>query len=350
MWFYFLIFCLILVSGCFYKYKLVAENQWLFVFLWFLLFIVAAFRGENVDNDYLNYISAIKDGWGITEPSFYLISYISYDVLGSVKLVFIIYAFLSVSLMMLALKRTATYFYLSLLIYYSVSYVTHDLNQIRAAVGFGFVMLALKPWMENKTRQVMGWITLATLFHFSFMVLFPISFFVKNNSRYFACYIFAIPIVYVLYFLGINVLSLLMKIPILYVQNMAVNYSNWNIDVVSTVNVFSLLVLIKLGIISLFVAFRETLASKFYGFYLFLKLYILGFIFLIFMATLPGAAFRIADVLWVVECLILPMLVLCFKPAWLSTTFLLLLCTYWMWLNYVASDFVRPYYFDFAYE
>lgn len=348
MWFYFTIFFFIVFLGGIYKYRLTPKNQWLYLFLWLFLFAVAAFRGENVDNDHLNYIQAIQEGWGITEPSFYFISYICYDILGSVKLVFIVYAFLSVSLLFLALKRTSDYFYLSLVIYFATFYVLHDLNQIRAAVGFGFAMLALKPWMKNKIWQTMGYIFLATIFHFSFMIFFPMYFFVRNNNKYIIPYVVAIPIVYVLYSLNIDVLSLLMKIPITYVQTMAGGYSQWQTDVASSVNVFSIMVLIKLILISMFFIFHKTLALKFAGFYLFFKLYILGLVLLILMVTLPGAAFRISEMMWMVECFILPMLIQCFKPRWLAVAIVLLFCTYWMWLNYVASNFIRPYYFDFS--
>lgn len=336
-----------MLLGGVYKYKITSKNQWLYLSLWFLLFVIAAFRGENVDNDHLNYVQAITEGWGVTEPSFYLISYICYDVFGSVNLVFFVYSLLAVSLLFVALKQNSTYFFLSLVIYFCTFYVSHELNQIRAAVGFGFAMLALKPWVENKIWTTMGYIALATLFHFSFMIFFPIYFLVHNNSKYIIFYILTIPLVYLLYFIDISVLSLLMRVPISYVQNMVINYSLWQTDVVTSVNVFSIMVFIKLGLVFLLLLFHKTLALKFTGFYLYLKLYIIGFILLIFMATLPGAAFRLAEMMWMVECFILPMLIDCFKPRWLATIILILLCTYWMWLNYIVSNFVKAYYFNF---
>src|SRR3954467_523143 len=138
MWVYWGVFFLIVFFGAISNYKLSKKSAWLFFFLWLVLFSLAAFRAEGVDNDYANYLMTIKDKWGITEPSFYLISYVCYDLLGSTKLVFIVYALFSVSLLFFSLKKLSPFFFLSLAVYYSTSYVVHDLNAIRAGVAVGF--------------------------------------------------------------------------------------------------------------------------------------------------------------------------------------------------------------------
>lgn len=347
MWFYFVLFFIMVFGGAIYKYKLMNKSMLLFILLWVILFIVAAFPGKDVGNDYVNYVSAITQKWGIKEPSFYFISYICYDVLGSIGLVFVVYAFIAVSLLFLAIKRLSTLFFLSLAIYFCTFFAAHELNQIRAAVGFGFAMLSLKPWGENRMWPTIGFISLAILFHFSFMVLIPICLLVRNNNKHIIYYVLLVPLVYMLYFMGINALSVLMIVPIGYVQTMAEGYSQWKTDLASSINVFSILVMIKLALIFILLLLHKRLANMFENFYLYFKLYILGFIIFIFLAKLPGAAFRVAEIMWMTECLILPMLVYCFKPRWLAIMILLSLCTYWMWLNFVASNFVRPYYFNF---
>lgn len=348
MWFYFAIFFFIVFFGAAYDYKLKPQSRWLFLALWFVLVVVAGFRGELVDNDYGNYVTAITKGWGVTEPSFYQISYICYDLLGSVKLVFVVYALLSVTLLFAALRRLSPNFFLTLLIYYSVSYVTHDLNQIRAGVGVGFALLALKPWIENRMWKTFGYLLLATYFHFSFGIFFLLYFILKDSKKHLWLYLALVPLSYVLHMAGINILSLLMMVPIPYVQKMASGYSQWGIDMVASVNVFSILVCIKIFLISVLAIYARQLGNLYTGFYLYLKMYILGLVMLVFMATLPGAAFRIAELLWIGECLLLTMLPALFRPRWLAVSLVILLCTYWMWLNYVSSDFVRPYYFDFS--
>lgn len=347
MWFYFFVFFIIIGFGSIYKYKFTNQSLWLYVSLWFFLFIVAGFRGEGVDNDHGNYLMSIRDKWGITEPSFYLIAYFCYDLLGSEKLVFITYAFLSVSLLFIGLKRLAPYFFLSLAVYFASNYVIHDLNAIRSGVAVGFTLLSFNYWIDNKKRQTFTYLLLATFFHFSFAMFFLIYFILKDNKKNLNLFISLIPIAYLMYFININALSLLMMIPISYVQTLAIAYSEWNTDIVKSVNVFSVFILIKVLIVLPLIIFSKPLGARFKGFYLYLKMYILGIFFLIFLAALPGAAFRVADLLWICECLLIPMLIVIINPHWVVTILVVLLCTFLVWINYVNSEFVRPYYFDF---
>lgn len=347
MWVYWGVFFLIIIFGSVFKYKLTKKSAWLFFLLWFVLFFLAAFRAEGVDNDYANYLMTIKDKWGITEPSFYMISYVCYDLLGSTKLVFVVYALLSVSLLFLSLKKLTPFFFLSLAIYFSTSYVVHDLNAIRAGVAVGFTFFAINYWIENKIWKTFFFLALATFFHISFAMFFIFYFLLKDNKKYLTFFTLLVPIAYVIYFIKIDALSLLLMIPIPQVQSMALAYNEWNKDLVSTVNVFSVLVLIKLLIFITLTIFKEPLSNKFKGFYLYYKMYSLGLFMLIFLAALPGAAFRVSDMLWISECVLLPMLVVLINPRWVVTILIIFLCLFMVWLNYVQSDFVRPYKFNF---
>ncbi len=342
-----MVFFTIVGFGSIYKFKLTNQSLWLYFFLWALLFMIAGFRADNVDNDYENYIVAIKGEEGFTEPSFSLISYICYDLLDSTKLVFVTYALLSISLLFYGLKKLSPYFFLSLAVYFSTSYVIHDLNAIRAGVGVGFTFIALDHWINERAKKTFLFLALATFFHISFSMFFVFYFFLKDNKKYLLTYILLIPISYLIYFLRIDALSLLMRVPIPQVQTLALAYSEWNTDVVSTVNVFSSFVLIKLLIFTTLVVCIKQLGVRFKGFYLYLKMYSLGFFLLIFLASLPGAAFRSSDLLWISECLLLPMLIVVVNPRWVTIVLILIFCIFMVWLNYVHSDFVRPYDFNF---
>lgn len=347
MWVYWVIFFLIVSFGAIYKYRLTKSSVWLFFFLGFVFFFIAAFRAEGVDNDYANYLLCITVGSGMRDQSFNFIAYVCYNILGSARLVFVIYALLSVSLLFFGLKKLAPYFFLSIMVYYSTSYVVHDLNAIRAGVAVGFVFFAIHYWINDRMWKTFLFLALATFFHSTFSLFFVLYFILKDNKRYLIGYILLVPIGYFAYFARIDALSLLLKIPILEVQTMAVAYNDWNKDLVSTVNVFSVLVLIKMLIFSVLVLYRKLLSEEYQGFYLYFKMYSLGLFFLIFFAALPGAAFRISDMLWVSECLLLPMLIKIINPRWVVTLLIILLCVFFVWLNYIQSNFVRPYEFNF---
>lgn len=347
MWVYWLIFFLIIGPSAFYKFKLTNHSLWLSFLLWFVLFFIAAFRADGVDNDYLNYLRAIQGDGEFTEPSFSIISYVCYDLFDSTKLVFVTYAFLSVSLLLVGLKDLSPYFFLSLAVYYSTSYVIHDLNQIRAGVGVGFMFLALKYWINGRMSMTLILISLATFFHISFLMFFFFYFIIKDDKKYLSFYFLLIPIAYLTFFLSVDALSILLKIPIPQVQNLALAYSEWNIDLVSSVNVFSTIVIIKLIILIIIWIFRDDLGKQYQGFYLYFKMYSTGLFMLIFLAALPGAAFRTADLFWVSECLLIPMFLNLVRPRWVVTLLILSFCLIMVWLNYVHSNFVRPYDFNF---
>lgn len=351
MFFYFIIFLFIASFGAVYRYKLSEKSKWLYLGLLFFLILIAGFRAEGVDNDMRSYLAIIQQSWGLAEPSFFLISYICYDLLGSTRLVFIVYAILALTLRFTAYKRLSPYFFMTLMVYFATNFVTHEMNQIRAAVGIGFMLWAVYFWFQPAGRRFwlsMLMMTCATLFHFSLVVPFLIIFFVKNNSKHLIWFFTLIPIAYFLHFTGLTPLTILSKIGGEYVATKIKFYQSYGIDVAPSVNVFSILLFIKIGLIFCLYTCRDIISTKIPLFYFYLKLYIIGFFSLVFFSTIPGAAFRISDVFWFVEPLLLPSLVYAFRPRWLAITLLIVLCLYWVWLNYVSSDFIRPYQFDFS--
>lgn len=347
MWVYWLVFFLIVCFGAIYKYKLTKVSSWLFWFLGFLLFFLTAFRAEGVDNDYVTYLMAIKENWGIREPAFAAISYISYDLLGSTKLVFVIFAIFIVTLLFFGLKRVTPFFYLSLLVYYAFYFSVYGFNAIRAGVGIGFLFFALKYWILNKKRMVFFFLTLASLFHFSFFIFFPLYFFVKDDSKHLKVFISLVPLGYLAYFIKVDVFSLLMMIPFPEIQQVVILYDEVGKDVIANANVFGLLIVIRLLFFCALIAYREPLSNRFVGFNLYFKLYCIGLFFFVFFSGFKSGAFRTAELFWVTECLLLPMFVVLFNPRWFGTLMIIILCLFMMVITYILSDFLRPFNFNF---
>lgn len=351
MFFYFLIFLFIAGFGAIYRFQLTPKSRWLYFFLLFFLIVLTAFRAEGVDNDMVSYLAAINNNWGVAEPSFFWISYIGKDLLGSPRWVFVIYAVLALVLRFTAYRRLSPYLFMTIAIYFATNFVTHEMNQIRSAVGFGFMLWAVYFWFHPMGRRF--WLAVlmmscATFFHFSFLIPFLVIFFIKDSPDRLGLYLLLIPLAYLCHFVGLTPLVILSKIGGEYIASKISFYETYGTDVAASVNVFSILVIIKLVLIAMLYIFRDLIASKIPLFYFYFKLYILGLFMLLFFSTIPGAAFRISDLLWFVEPLLLPGLVLAFRPRWLAISILLILCLYWVWLNYVSSDFIRPYQFNFS--
>lgn len=347
MWVYWIIFFLIVSLGAFNKYKLTKSTDLSFWFFGFVLFFMTAFKAEGVDNDYLTYLNAITGNWGVREPAFALISYFSYDIIGSTRLVFIVFSFLIVFLLFFGLRKLAPYFYLSLLVYYSFYFSVYGFNAIRAGVGIGFLFFALRYWVQNRSGIVLFFLTMASLFHFSFFIFFPLYLIVKDDKKNLNIFISLVPIGYLAYFIKIDVFSLLMNIPFSQIQEMIILYNEFGKDVLPNANVFGLLVVIRIFIFIFLIFYRESLAKRFEGFYLYFKLYSLGLFFFVFFSGFKSGAFRTAELFWVTECLLLPMLISRFNPRWFGVLMLIFLSAFMMVLTYILSDFLRPYNFSF---
>lgn len=350
MLFYVAIFCFIALFGAVYRYELNSRSRWLYYALLLLLILMAGFRAEGVDNDMQSYLTAMRQGWGIAEPSFFFISYIGYDLLGSSRWVFLIYAFLALTLRFTAYRKLSDYFFLTVAIYFVQLFVTHEMNQIRSAVSFGFMLWAMYYWLSSPRKKAKAFMMMggALLFHFSFITAWLVMFFVTNSRRRLNWYLCLIPLAYVLHFAGLSPLVLLSRLGGSYIASKIAFYQSYGMDVVQTVNVFSILVVIKIGLIALLYYGRDILVQKIPYFYYYLKLYIIGLFFLLFFSSIPAAAFRMSDVFWVVEPLLLPGLIFLFQPRWAGTVVLLTLCGYWLYLNYFTANFIRPYAFDFS--
>jgi hypothetical protein len=347
MWVYWLVFFLILSCGAIHKFKLTKSYDLSFWFCGFVLFFMTAFKAEGVDNDYLTYLNAITENWGVREPAFAFISYFSYELIGSTRLVFIVFSFLIVFLLFYGLKKIAHYFYLSLLVYYSFYFSVYGFNAIRAGVGIGFLFFALRYWVQNRSGMVLFFLTMASLFHFSFFIFFPLYLVVKDDTKNVKIFISLVPIGYLAYFIKIDVFSLLMYIPFSQIQEMIFLYNEFGKDVLPNANVFGLLLVIRLFIFIFLIFYRESLAKKFEGFYLYFKLYSLGLFFFVFFSGFKSGAFRTAELFWVTECLLLPMLITLFKPRWFGIFILIFLSIFMMVLTFILSDFLRPFNFNF---
>ena len=219
MAFYYLIFILIIILN---SSKLKPAYLTLF-FCGVILFIIAGFRNSHVDKDYIGYLNyfkmIIESNWlkSRIEPSFVLIcKFLGYFTHNGAYL-FVIYAFLGVTLNLLAIKRLTHFWILSVLIYYCNFFLLHEMTQIRAGVAAGFFLLSIIPMVERKLPQFLIYASLAFFFHYSSIILFPL-YFLNSQKINKSLYGLLIPVGYLLYFLGINLFSFISLIPIGLIQ------------------------------------------------------------------------------------------------------------------------------------
>lgn len=142
----------------------------------FLMVLAAGLRDGNTVSDYKTYLNMFQypEEASTVEPTFTLIGSLVKAVCPWPVLLFVIYASIGVTCKILAIKRLTSLLFLSLVIYISNVYLLHDMTQIRAGVASGIFLLAIRPLAEHKIFRYTALILLASLFHYSALLLLPL--------------------------------------------------------------------------------------------------------------------------------------------------------------------------------
>lgn len=321
-----LLLCIfVLVSVLSYVENYLGNYRSLIYYILILVLVsVAAFRPIGSDNDSINYEYFFKnyDAKEIVlnvEFSYRWLCSIISKISDNVRPVLIIYAIMGVSIKMFALKRYSNMWFLCVLIYLGYYYLLHDLTQIRASIASGIFLFAIKPLAERKKMKFFFMICLASLFHYSSLLLLPFLLIDNENLTNLKKYILAslVPIGYIVYFLHINLVA---TIPIPYISDKMEIYQALNEKGVmgDEINVFNMVFLVEI-LIYLFLLLKYNLIIE-YNKYLPIMIKIMGlsiFSFLIF-ATLPVLAFRTHDLYGIVDIVLFTNIYYVIRPRPLS--------------------------------
>ena len=288
--------------------------------LGFLMILIAGLRPDDVDNDYKNYVDMYYNSFEIdTEPTFIFIASFVEFFINNVVGLFFIYAFISLVIHIVSIKKLTSLWFLSLLVYMSNYYLLHEMNQIRVGVSAGFFLLALYHLCNGERRKYLLIALFATLFHYTAFILFAFAFFdgkpFKKWQYYF--YMAIIPVAYVLYFLHISVLT---TIPIPYFEEKLRLYQALQAGggMWDEINVFNLVLLTKIAM-TLFLLWKSSLVYEYNkNVYLLLKIEIISIASWVALYEMPVVAMRMSELLGIVEIVLFPMLYYTVKPAWLG--------------------------------
>ena len=281
--------------------------------------LVAGFRPSDIDHDYSNYVNLYNSSYDITtEISFVLLSYLVYYVFDNVVFLFLIYAILALSLQILSIRRLTDLCFLSLLVYLSNYYLLHGMNQIRVGVASGFFLFALQYLRTGDRFRYLLCIFCATCFHYTAGILVCFVFFSNEIFKKWQYIFYAsiIPFCYLIYFLKMNFLLML---PIPYIEEkMEIYRSLQEQGLWDEINVFNLVFLVKIAI-TYFLLWKCELITRFNPFVvIFLKVEILSLAAFILFYNLPVFAFRLSELLGVVEVILFPLLYYTIKPDYAS--------------------------------
>lgn len=305
--------------------------------LFFILFV--GLRGSNVDNDYQNYLSTMKRGWGFAEISFFLISKISYELTKDYVGVFIIYATIGITGQIYVMYKESHNFWLSLTFFFCTYFILLDMNAIRAGAALSMAMLAWQPWSEKKHVQAILLLMLATFFHYSFIILLIAYPLIRNNQHFLNYFMLLIPLSYLIHFIipPTKILSFF-DITIVTIKSDAYNETK-----AGELSVFSTVILIRLTIIALLYYYKDNLAKVCDKFYLLFKLYLVGVFITITFADIPVVAMRVLDLFACSELILLPLFCEIITPRWISIAGISAYACFYFMIYALIGHYIRPY-------
>lgn len=141
-----------------------------------ILILIVGLRGVGVDNDYSTYESSIYNNLSIGEPTFLLITFIIRTLGLPNYTLFLVYAAIGISLKMRIIYKYSYLPIISFIIYLSNIIMLQDINQIRAGVATALFLTSIPYLVQNKKKIFTYIILLATLFHFSSLLLLVLLF------------------------------------------------------------------------------------------------------------------------------------------------------------------------------
>lgn len=284
----------------------------------FFLILIAGFRGEGVDWDYVAYKEMFlllgKNSTYFVEPGFVFITYFLRFFSLPEVFIFLTFAILGIGIKTYSIIKITDYVFLSFLIYFSSTYILHDITQIRAGIASGFMLLSIIPLQNRKKYHFFAVVLLAVLFHFTALILIPL-WFLKSDRINKKVWFLIIPVSYFLLFLSISPLDFYKFIPIAGIESKIHAYimlQEANED--DKVNVFSTLVLFRIFFIIYILKNIDVIQAFNKYAIILLKIYIIGVSVLIILSKTTAIALRFNEFFLVIEILILPLILYTVEP------------------------------------
>lgn len=326
----FLVFALISISSYFDTSGDQLNKIALFITSIFLISI-AGFRTPGIDRDYLQYVHLLlNEERAYMEPTFKFLSYSLKSVFTNPTLpFFLIYAIIGIGIKLNAIKNLSNFWLLSVVVYFSYSFILHDLTQIRVGAALGFIMLSLPALYERNLIKFLAFVTLATMFHYS-AVITSILWFITPLSINKWLYSSMIIISYLIVrYIEAAVIYVFNFFPEVF-QARALNYDG---DFEEILNIFNTWQLMRCGISIVLVLFADKfLAYNKYALLL-IKIYVLGTSIYVLLSSNPSFAGRFSDIFFVFDILTLPLLVYLFRYQLIGKLLVIAIASTYIFMN-----------------
>lgn len=334
------------------------NRQWLLLAMTLFLIAFAGFRGNDVSKDHsifqafydkaLPFQTLFSNPGAFfkaakVEPTFLILaSFIKTYLPGwGFTFLMVLFAFLSVTLKVKAIVKYSEFIFLSLFIYLCNTYMLHEFIQVRAGLAAALAMLAFEPLVERKPWKYLLIMLLAILVHYSAIIFLPF-YFLNTKKINPVVYIAVIVVPFLLSVFHFDPISLLLKYDLgVYSEKLSI-YITEQLRLKHAINKINLTIIFQL-ILSVFLLFYRTdLLEKNKYSVLFLKINMISVgVFYLFFG-LPVFAFRLWEMLNVVQIFLIPTLIYYIKPRWIPELIIVLVGIA-IYYNLVLQGHIREY-------
>lgn len=303
-----------------------------------VLFLLSATRTEATSPDYDAYLLMYNDYDTLfVEPTFVFISWIVKLLIGNPIGLFVIYAALAIFIKLKVIKQISSLWFLSILTYISTLYIIQEHAQIRAGVATAFFLLTIKPLYERDWRRFLFFSVIATLFHYSAMVILPLWFIVKPKGYKWLLW-FIIPMGYFFYFLGGNLIATLPFPQIQAKLELYKSLQEAGVGGFDNINVFGFGVLLKCLFFYVLLYFRDRIKEHNQYVDILLTIYAIGIFFIPAFSAMPIVSLRLSAMFVAVEMLLFPLFYYIFVPRVLSRLIVIIVAI----INFSFSISILP--------
>lgn len=331
-----------------------------------VLFVIAAFRGQKVDQDYVwaygYFIKNIPDAHfmfrdfagylnRLPAPEFsfcVLVSFIKCVTTSVMPVVAVVYAFFAVPTKINGIRKLSNdeFFGFALLFYFANLFLLHEMTQIRAGLATGIFLCAIPAIYKRQAAKYFSMIIVAALIHRSTMLALPL-YFLGCKGINFKLWFGTTIALLVLAVVRYDVVSFILDYDVPILHHKLVIYMAMQDWLKFKVNLFNVFILLQLCVSVLLYWKRELVVPHCPYFYFLLKLNLLSVIVFYFFSRIPVFAFRLNDFYGCCTIILYPLIYYVIKPRAVSQLVVLGMAWGILLVNLFHNKLLHSYYMVF---
>jgi hypothetical protein len=273
-----------------------------------LIAAVCAFQPIQSNSDRETYQTIIQDiagsDWSLDslmEPGFYVLTKALSLVLGEDGLQYAVYfiiAVLSISLKLRLFRKIGGSLDFYCLVFFSYFFLLQDATQIRAAIAVPLIYFSIVAFLENRRWLAVGYVLLASLFHYSgFVAILILPLLDRRSGLKFALTTALLSLLGVvavmdrgIYLSAFSSLSAAVDLPKLQIYLDLLDQGIF--EQVNFINRLAPHLVMLVSLLLLHRRWKDDLMMR-----ILLQVYVLGILFFIVLSPFPILAYRISDIL-----------------------------------------------------